>query len=208
MRYILEELPESLDETYERILKGIRKPSRKHAYRLMQCLVAAARPFRVEELAEVLAVDFDTGETPMLNPGWRWSDHQEAALSACSSLVTIVKDRDSQIVQFSHFSVKEFLMSDRLAESSSDISRYHIRLEPAHVILAQACFGVLLRLDDGTDLNNIESFPLAQYAAEYWVKHAQFGKVSSRIEEGMDCLFDADKPHFATWLWIYNEDRP
>ena len=22
------------------------------------------------------------------------------------------------------------------------------------------------------------------------------------------CLFDADKPHFATWLCIYNEDRP
>ena len=23
----------------------------------------------------------------------------------------------------------------------------------------------------------------------------------------MEYLFDADKPHFATWLWIYNEDR-
>jgi ankyrin repeat protein len=22
----------------------------------------------------------------------------------------------------------------------------------------------------------------------------------------MECLFDAGKPHFATWLWIYNED--
>jgi hypothetical protein len=23
----------------------------------------------------------------------------------------------------------------------------------------------------------------------------------------MECLFDRDKPHFATWLWIYNEDQ-
>src|SRR5260370_29989486 len=23
----------------------------------------------------------------------------------------------------------------------------------------------------------------------------------------MECLFDADKPHFATWLWIYTEDE-
>ena len=23
----------------------------------------------------------------------------------------------------------------------------------------------------------------------------------------MVCLFDADKPHFTTWLWIYNEDQ-
>jgi ankyrin repeat protein len=27
------------------------------------------------------------------------------------------------------------------------------------------------------------------------------------MKDGMECLFDADKPHFATWLWIYNEDR-
>jgi hypothetical protein len=167
VRHILEELPESLDETYERILKGIRKPSRKHAYRLMQCLVVAVRPLRVEELAEVLAVDFGTGETPLLNLGWRWSDHQEAVLSACSSLVTIIKDGDSQIVQFSHCSVREFLMSDRLAESSRHVSRYHIQLEPAHSILAQACLGVLLRLDNDIDRNDIESFPLARYAAEY-----------------------------------------
>jgi len=124
-------------------------------------------------------------------------------------MVTIVKDgsSDSRIVQFSHFSVKEFLLSNRLAESTKDVSRYHIQLEPAHTILAQACLGVLLRLDDNVDRNSIEGFPLARYAAQYWVKHAQFENVSSRIENGMDCLFDADKPHFATWLWIYNEDR-
>ena len=208
MRRILKELPESLDETYERILKEIRKANQGHAYRLMQCLVAAVRPVHVEELAEVLAVDFDSGGTPMLNPGWRWSDQQEAVLSSCSSLVTIVKDgdSDSRIVQFSHFSVKEFLLSNRLAESTKDVSRYHIQLEPAHTILAQACLGVLLRLDDNVDRNGIEGFPLARYAAPYWVNHAQFENVSSRIEEGMDCLFDADKPHFATWLWIYDEN--
>ena len=208
MQRILKELPESLDETYERILKEIRKANQGHAYRLMQCLVAAVRPLHVEELAEVLAVDYDSGGTPMLNPGWRWSDQQEAVLSACSSLVTIVKDgdSDSRIVQFSHFSVKEFLLSNRLAESTKDVSRYHIQLEPAHTILAQACLGVLLRLDDNVDRNSIKGFPLARYAAQYWVKHAQFENVSSRIENGMDCLFDADKPHFATWLWIYDQD--
>src|SRR6266849_6188441 len=38
-------------------------------------------------------------------------------------------------------------------------------------------------------------------------KHALFQGVSSRIKDGMECLFDADKPHFATWLWIYNDDQ-
>jgi ankyrin repeat protein len=207
VRRILEELPDSLDETYERILREIGKPNQGHAHRLLQCLVVAIRPLRVKELAEVLAVDFNAGGMPRLNPGWRWEDQEEAVISACSSLVTIVKDGDSQVVQFSHFSVKEFLTADRLAEPMRDISRYHIRLEAAHTILAQACLGVLLRLDGRVDRDSIQSFPLALYAAEYWPMHARVDNVSSHIKDGMERLFDVDKPHFATWLWVYNKDQ-
>jgi ankyrin repeat protein len=202
VRHILEELPDSLDETYERILREIRKPNQGLAHRLMQCLVVAVRPLQVKELAEVLAFDFNTEGIPKLNHNWRWEDQEEAVMSACSSLVAIVKDGDSRIVQFSHFSVKEFLTADRLAEPMRDVSRYHIELEAAHTILAQACIGVLLRLDDHVDRDNIKEFPLAPYAGEYWPRHAKFGSVSARIKDGIECLFDEDKPHFATWLWI------
>ena len=207
VKLILEELPESLDETYDRILREIRKPNQGHAHRLMQCLVAAVRPLRVKELAEVLAFDFDVEGTPKLNVGWRWEDQEEAVMLACSSLVMIVNDGDSRVVQFSHFSVKEFLTANRLVEPIRDVSRFHIRLEAAHTILAQACLGALLRLDDDVDHDKIENFPLARYAAQYWVTHARVENVSSRIKDGMECLFDADKPYFATWLWIYNEEE-
>ena len=206
VRSILEELPDSLDETYERILREIKKPNRGHAHQLLQCLVAAVRPLRVEELAEVLAFDFSAEGIPKLNLGWRWEDQEEAVMSACSSLVIIVKNGDSRIVQFSHFSVKEFLTARRLAEPIRDVSHYHIRLEAAHTILAHACLGVLLRLDDHVDRDKIKNFPLARYAAQYWATHARFENASSRIKDGMECLFDADKPHFATWLWVYDED--
>jgi Ankyrin repeats (3 copies)/Ankyrin repeats (many copies) len=170
----------------------------------MQCLVAAVRPLQVKELAEVLAFNFDTEGIPKLNSNWRWEDQEGAIMLACSSLVTIVKDGDLRIVQFSHFSVKEFLTADRLAEPIRDVSRYHIELEAAHTILAQACIGVLLRLDDHVDRDNIKDSPLAPYAAEYWPRHAKFGSVSARIKDGMERLFDEDKPHFSTWLWIYD----
>jgi hypothetical protein len=205
VRRILEELPDSLDETYERILREIRKPNQGLAHRLMQCLVVAVRPLQVKELAEVLAFDFNAEGTPKLNHNWRWEDQEEAVMSACSSLVAIVKDGDSRIVQFSHFSVKEFLTADRLAEPSRDVSRYHIELEAAHTILAQACIGVILRLDDHVDRDNIKEFPLAPYAGACWPRHAKFGSVSARIKDGMECLFDEDRPHFATWLWVYDE---
>ncbi|KAI9432209.1 hypothetical protein H4582DRAFT_1777559, partial [Lactarius indigo] len=135
---ILEQLPQSLDETYERILREISRANGDHAYRLLQCLTVAVRPLRVEELAEVLAIDFNARGGPKLNTDWRWEDNEEAVLSACSSLVAVVMDGDSRVVQFSHFSVKEFLTSNRLASSLGEESRFHIRLESANTILAQA----------------------------------------------------------------------
>jgi ankyrin repeat protein len=205
----LNELPESLDETYERVLRSINKANWEHARRLMQCITVAIRPLRVEELAEVLTVDFDAarnGGIPNLKPGWRWSDQHQAVLSTCSSLIAIVDHGDSQVVQFSHFSVKEFLTSDRLAVSGGDVSRYHILLTPAHTILAQACLGVLLRLDQQAVRDNTLDNPLTKYAARHWVDHAQFEGVSSRIQDVMEYFFDADRQHWVTWRGVYDID--
>ncbi|KAH9028671.1 hypothetical protein EDB85DRAFT_1867732, partial [Lactarius pseudohatsudake] len=143
VRQTLEELPESLDETYERIVMDIKKANSAHAYRMLQCLAVAIRPLSVAELAELLAFDFNAtkGGIPELNPNWRWDDHEQAVLSTCSSLITIVPAYDSRspVVQFSHFSVKEFLMSDRLATSTKGLSRYHIVLEDANTVISRAC---------------------------------------------------------------------
>ena len=165
----------------------------------------AARPLRLEELAEILAFDFDEapGGIPTLNADWRREDQERAVLSTCSSLISIVHDdNDSRVVQFSHFSVKEFLMSDRLAVAAEDISFYHIALEPAHMILAQACLGILLRLDDNTWKDTRRQFPLAEYALEHWVDHALFESVSLHIKDGIEDLFDAEKPHFSRWILL------
>ena len=204
MRRVLGELPESLDETYERILSEIPKANRVHAHRLLQCLTVAIRPLLVEELAEILAVEFDPAEgTARLNEDLRWEDQEQAVLSACSSLIAVVDLPDSRVVQFSHFSVKEFLTSDRLATSMVDISRYHhIRLEPAHIVMAQACIAVLLRLElpIDKDKERIQKFPFANYAATHFANHADFGCVISHITDGIDSLLDENKPHFAAWI--------
>jgi hypothetical protein len=211
LRQYLNELPESLDETYERILKGINKAQIDNAHRLLQCLTVAVRPLLVEELAELLAFDFQAssaGGIPTLKEELRWDNDEEAVLSTCSSLITIVPRDDSRVVQFSHFSVKEFLTSSRLARSShGDISRFHIDLEPAHTIMAQACLATLLQLDEHARKIYLKASPLVEYAARHWVDHAQFDKVSSRVRDGMDDLFDSSKPHFATWLKVHNIDK-
>ena len=207
LRRILKESPRSLDDTYERILKKINNANSKQAHRLLQCLVATHRPLRIEELADVLALDVDAGGMPRLNAKWRWKDHEAAVLSACSSLVSVVNHEGSRVIQFCHVSAQEFLTSNRLS-STEDISQFHIADEPSHAILAQACLGALLSVDDPTSKDRAGEFPLSGYAYEYWFKHAQVGYVESQIRDVLDRLFDLDKPHFAAFFHSSRAQAP
>src|SRR5712671_7341772 len=128
---------------HERTLLGIEKEKREFAHRLFQCLTVAVRPLHIDELAEVLAIRFDVGQLPEYHKHWQSEDGQEAVLSACSSLIALVNVDGSPVVQFSHFSVKEFLTSDRLANSTENLSAYHVLTLAAPAILAQASLGVL-----------------------------------------------------------------
>jgi ankyrin repeat protein len=195
VRRVLGQLPPSLDETYERILKEIAKTNDCHSHRLLQCLTVAKRPLFVEELAEILALDFEAEDgMPELKTTWRWRDEQEAVLTMCSSLIAVVEEGHFPVVQFAHFSVKEFLTSDRLATLGSDISRFHILPEPAHIFFSKACFGILLRPEDED-----RSF-LIDYARDHWVDHARFKTVWTHVEDGIRCIFDSTKRHLTKWL--------
>ena len=153
IRKALNELPTTLDETYERALQGISKEKRQHAHRLFQCLVVAIRPLRVEELAELFAIELDPDAGPNLKDEWRPENAEDAVLSACSTLIAITENEGSKIVQFSHFSVREFLTSDRLRNSEiGNIRHYHISLDAAHTILARTCLTVLLQLDENVEI--------------------------------------------------------
>ena len=133
---MLKELPESLCQAYDRTLLGINEENREYAQRLFKCLSVSIRPLRIEELAEIFAVRFDPTAAPSFKEDFRPPDAEEAVLSACSSLVTVVDQEDSRIVQFSHFSVKQYLTSERLAKAEERLSYYHILPEAAHTLLA------------------------------------------------------------------------
>ena len=192
--------------TYERTLQDIDEENWGYAHRLFQCIAVASRPLQVEELAEFLAVDFDSVGTPTLVACWRPENPSSAVLSTCSSLIAVVTVDGLPVVQFSHFSVQEFLVSGRLA--SGQLSRYYISLEPAHATVAQACLSVLLQLDSHINKRCLlKKYPLARYAAQHWLDHIKFPNVSPRAELAMTRLFDRDRPHFAAWVWIYLMDQ-
>ena len=207
LRKALKELPATLDGTYQRALQEIPEGQWEYAHRLFQCLIVAIRPLRVEEPAEIFAVAFDS--VPNLMEERRPENPEQAVLSACSTLITVVKDNGSKTFQFSHFSVKEYLTSHRLRTSVvANIRRYHITLDSAHITLARACLAVLLKLGENVDKKRLATFPLAFYAAWYWVDHAKFGDViTSQVQNAMECLFDPSEAYLASWAWIYDVDR-
>ena len=205
IRKALDELPITLDDTYERILQGIPKEKFQHARRLFQCIVAAIRPLRVEELAEIFAIEFGSNEVANLVDGWRPENAEEAVLSACSSLIAIIDDEGSKIVQFSHFSVKEYMTSDRLQRSDNGhLCDYYIPLEPAHTVLARACMAVLLQLDEKVDRKRVATFPLGAYASKHWLDHTKFENVQSQIQDDLKHLFNPRRPHLRACIWMHN----
>jgi hypothetical protein len=209
IQHALAELPESLDGTYERTLQEINDAKWEFAQRLFLCVAAASCPLRVEELAETLAFDFKSGPVPKFREDWCLEDPVEAVQSTCSTLLALVNEDGSTVIQFSHFSVKEFLTSTRFAEKCDTISRrYHVSMTPAHTLVAQACLGILLHLDKNVTEDRLTKFPLAKYTAEHWVKHAHFEGVSENVYKGMKQLFDPSKPHLSVWLRIYDPFLP
>ena len=207
----LADLPKTLDETYQRTLREIKESNWEFAHRLFQFIAVASRPLLVEELSELLAFDFETAPIPEFHEDWRLEDPVHAVLSTCSSLLAIVdaRYRSGKVIQFSHFSVKEYLTSARLAKASDIIShRYHVSMAPAHTLAAQTCLGILLHLDkDVVTRDGLKKWPLAGYAAANWVNHARFKDVSQNVKDGTKQLFDPSKPHLAVCVWI-RDPRP
>jgi hypothetical protein len=108
----LAELPKTLDDTYERTLLEISEANWEFAHRLLQCVAVAYCPLCVEELAEFLAFDFKTGPIPEFHESFRLADPIHVVLSTCPSFLLVANADNSKVIQFSHFSVKEYLMSD------------------------------------------------------------------------------------------------
>ena len=202
IRRALEELPETLDETYERTLLDIDDENWAYAHRLFQCIVVACRPLRVEELAEFLAFKSETGGSLTFEGNWRPENPRDMVLSTCSSLIAIVNMEGFPVIQFSHFSVKEYLTSTRIVKAR--VSRYYIPLEPAHLFVTQACLSVLLQLDKRMTKKRFDEFLLVWYAGQYWAEHAEFGEVSSHTEDLIKRLFNPKNYHFANWTRIYD----
>src|ERR1700728_4166791 len=110
-------------------------------------------------------------------------------------------------VKLSHMSVKDYLLSrHRVAATGFGINE---KLSHSHI--AQTCLAYLLQFDNPDMLNRdtINNYPLARYAAEYWVMHVQSGvdEWAEPQQKLVMTLFQLDRTvPFITWVNLWDTD--
>lgn len=209
LRQTLESLPKSLDATYERILSNISEQNADLAKTTFRWLASSLRPLRLEELAEALAFDLDSGnpkfslESRLLEP--------KDILDVGSSLITNRTASDStEALEFAHFSVPEFLASERIKVGPAAF--YYIPNDSGQFAL-EICLTYLRKFESAGSIlpETFFAFPLAEYAAKFWTQHAATLEYSSNFGPNIRRLvLDLLRRPvaFANWIRLYDLDDP
>ncbi|KAK6506871.1 hypothetical protein TWF481_005331 [Arthrobotrys musiformis] len=177
----LESLPETLEETYARILRNIPSQYKQKAMMILQFLTYSPVPLRVEQIVDALAVN--TNAQHYFDPSDRMPCPDEI-LCYCPGLVVMGSSYGKQWLQLAHLSVREYLVSQRLDSVDLQISR---SLEPvnANTDIAKVCLAYLI-VASGPSASSVDDvstqYPFASYCADYW---ATFVKIAGEADEGL-----------------------
>ena len=144
-----------MDEFYDRILREIPEDDRHRASVALQWLAFSPRPLSLPELAEAIIID--ARQPPYLDPEERFMDPSQILDFLPAGLVRTAKPKpkpkwkskdsdNAPLVEFSHFSVLEYLKSTRM--SPDLLSMYHIEDIKAHRMIAESCLAYILHIGD------------------------------------------------------------
>ncbi|KAK8099893.1 hypothetical protein PG999_010267 [Apiospora kogelbergensis] len=208
-RDALDTLPPTLDETYLRILQRIPKSKAQMVGLALNCIAHARNPLTIMQLRELLSVP-NVGNT--LKPT---AIIREGSITKyCSSLLR--KSTNGSILEFSHFSVLEFLEGS-LTERP-DLDEFHVSKSRAGILMTIE-YLKYLQLDNfkvipsGTEniLTHMaelgEKFPLHRLAATDWIFYVYSHWENPEIVSLAESLFSpARTTMYTTWALAFTFD--
>ncbi|KAF2161722.1 hypothetical protein M409DRAFT_69535 [Zasmidium cellare ATCC 36951] len=179
-------LPRTLDGTYERMLCDIQDQDRTEAMVLLRWLAYAHSPLSLGELVEATivdttakgAVDFDNrgGWTDVLevlaglvvtDEGTLLSEARDTESESMSSEPLVKRASKHTKARLAHFSVKEYLESQRILASTA--KEFHLFPAREHDLLSESCLVYLTHYSDSpakaSTGEDQHTFPLLKYAA-------------------------------------------
>ncbi|KAH8593172.1 hypothetical protein B0O99DRAFT_689076 [Bisporella sp. PMI_857] len=170
---IISTLPLDLDATYERILTNIDASLIYEALAALKWLSCASRPIFIEELIEACIIRPD--EPDPVEEDQRLSPFD--ILEILPGLVRIEPTPSKSetlcprayIVTLSHFSVKEYLFSDRIRRGPAE--KFSINLGAAQYHIARSCLAYITYCHPLVSPHLKMPYPLHLYAHSRWPLH-------------------------------------
>ena len=109
-------------------------------------------------------------------------------------------------IKLSHFSVKEYLMSEYTQNHKvTHIRNFSFNNEQSHSVISQICLAYLLHFNTSGLLDmDLKVFsPLANYAARHWISHTHSsGKTKSQSPVGFELMMKLLTDDGAFFNWI------
>ncbi|CUS12375.1 unnamed protein product, partial [Tuber aestivum] len=212
VRAALRELPPDLDSVYLRILESIHEKQGEYLRRAMHWLAFSAVPLTLGQLAEAVVIGYDVdkyGEDPETGAIF----NMDCFMSICPSLISFEDARDDESspqenrrLRLAHFSVKEYLISDRAAQGPS--ACYHISEDKANSLMGYSCLSRILRQSAQGAIHGskVAETSFLYHSARYWFVYTRCieDTAPTPLSEAAVKVLELGKG----WLDIYNPDNP
>jgi ankyrin repeat protein len=178
------------------MLESIPADIANDSMRLLKFLVHTKQPLTLMEAVEVIATQTD--EEPRGFDPKRRLFRETDVLRHCPSLVSVIvassdggKTREE--LHLAHFSVKEYLLK---------LEQFDLIC--ASIVITRTCLSYLTGIKGSFD--NIEQdFPMARYAAKYWMDYATLAETSEDLAQ-TTIEFLENEATFQRWCRLYNGD--
>jgi ankyrin repeat protein len=200
VRTELKRMPETLDQTYDRILQSVPSLHESFVQSALHWLAFATRPLQLQELAEAAVLSPESGS---FEPDVCRLLDENLILELCGTLVTA----SAGVVSLSHYSVKEYIASQRLQKGA--LSSFYTSKKLANTYLAKCCLFYLLEFNRGEIVSKLDfrESPLLEYSACNWMSHWKHASTDgqSDLHHLAERFFDPSSSNaYVNWLnvWI------
>ncbi|KAF5342987.1 hypothetical protein D9758_013664 [Tetrapyrgos nigripes] len=176
----VQNLPKDLAETYADALKQIPEEHQQEAEAMLKWLLFGYEQLKLIWLPEIFRINFNDERLEDIEDN---IEAKEVNKMIDSTLVIVQvqkvqkiawwgdeEDEEEHILQLAHPSVKEYIVSEAILQSSAQL--FQVNDQMAHKFIAQSCMVYLVVCGKDRSIDE-KKFPLAGYAVQQWPKHVR-----------------------------------
>ncbi|KAL7904284.1 ankyrin repeat-containing domain protein [Trichoderma velutinum] len=185
VRKALQDLPNGLDSTYERMLQCIDANFQPQVIASLKWLTFSIWPLAIDELAEIFVLPSTS------NDGFDKMSRLFSSMDVLKYFPGLIvteerytgpefmeKRRGILHVRLAHFSIKEYLTSDRILQSRASV--FAFTEADAHMHIGRLCLAYHLHISSTAKISNYDEYnevyheyKLAKYASKNWTEHIE-----------------------------------